>query len=280
MITVPDAPSPIQPATLASGPISIDAPIYSGKGASQLREFIFRLNEYLDVRGIKDPGLRLRFAICQLRGQALVYLQFLEAQGSRPSTLEELYALLKSRFGHEDMVVNIQRLQELRQTSSAEHYVSSFERVALEVGNMDPTMLTALFLTGLKEPLRAAVRNHNPTNLASAFQLALQWSQICGQQDSSYADRRHQRNNDRDRFRDHHDQHGRHDRSGQRSFDGQRDRAKPYDSQNRNRPYGPRNGGGQQDGQRRNDFDRQPHHSNNNGNNASSFAQHLNKHQQ
>ena len=61
---------------------------------------------------------------------------------------------LIERFDRKDPEIHFRELAQLKQTGSAEAFISEFQRIAIMVTNVSKNRLTMLFTEALTEPLR------------------------------------------------------------------------------------------------------------------------------
>ena len=73
-------------------------------------------------------------------------------------------------FDRRDPENHFRDLAQLRQTGTAEAFISEFQRVALVVTDISEPRLVMLFTEGLTEPLRGWVKAYRPNSLQDAVQ--------------------------------------------------------------------------------------------------------------
>ena len=72
---------------------------------------------------------------------------------------------LMERFDTKDPEIHLRELAQLKQTCSAEAFISEFQRVAVMVTDVSENRLTMLFTEALTEPLRGWVKAYKPSTL-------------------------------------------------------------------------------------------------------------------
>ena len=76
---------------------------------------------------------------------------------------------LIDRFDRKDPEIHFRELAQLKQASSAESYISKFQRVAVMVTDITEPCLIMLFTEGLAELLRGWVKAYKPATLQDAI---------------------------------------------------------------------------------------------------------------
>ena len=76
---------------------------------------------------------------------------------------------LIERFDRKDPEVHFRELAQLKQTGSADAFISEFQRIAVMVTDISESRLIMLFTEALIEPLRGWVKSYRPTTLADAI---------------------------------------------------------------------------------------------------------------
>ena len=72
---------------------------------------------------------------------------------------------LIERFDKKDLEIHFRELAQLKQTVSAEAFISEFQRIAVMVTDVSDDRLTMLFIEALTEPLRGWVKAYKPLTL-------------------------------------------------------------------------------------------------------------------
>ena len=76
---------------------------------------------------------------------------------------------LIERFDQKDPEVHFRELAQLKQTGSADAFISEFQRIAVMVTDISESRLIMLFTEALTEPLRGWIKFYRPTTLANAI---------------------------------------------------------------------------------------------------------------
>ena len=79
---------------------------------------------------------------------------------------------LIERFDRKDPEIHFRELAQLKQTGSAEAFISEFQRLAVMVTDVSESRLTMLFTEALTEPLRGWVKAYKPITLQDAISRA------------------------------------------------------------------------------------------------------------
>ena len=84
----------------------------------------------------------------------------------------EFIQKLMERFDRKDPEIHFRELAQLKQTGSAEAFISEFQRVVVMVTNVSESRLYMLFSETLTEPLRGWVKAYKPSTLQDAISRA------------------------------------------------------------------------------------------------------------
>ena len=76
------------------------------------------------------------------------------------------------RFDRKDPEIHFRELAQLKQTGSAESFISEFQRLAVMVTDVSESRLTMLFTEALMEPLWGWVKAYKPLTLQDAISRA------------------------------------------------------------------------------------------------------------
>ena len=79
---------------------------------------------------------------------------------------------LMERFNRKDPEIHFRELAQLKQTDSAEAFISEFQRIAVMVTDVSESRLTMLFTEALREPLWRWVKAYEPPTLQDAISRA------------------------------------------------------------------------------------------------------------
>ena len=91
---------------------------------------------------------------------------------STVTTYAEFTRRVVERFDRKDPEQHFFELTKLRQTGSAEAYISDFLRVSVMVPDLSTARMVYMFVEGLSEPLRGLVRSNKPATLQDAISKA------------------------------------------------------------------------------------------------------------
>ena len=88
---------------------------------------------------------------------------------STVTTYDEFTRRVVERFDRRDPEQRFVELTKLKQTGSAETYISDFLRVSVMVPDLSAARMVYMFMEGLSEPLRGLVRSNRPATLQDAI---------------------------------------------------------------------------------------------------------------
>jgi hypothetical protein len=113
----------------------------------------------------------ISFATLHLEGEAHEwwYHGLVTLGHSRITSYREFTDRLMDRFDRKDPEIHFKDLAQLRQTGTAEAFITEFQRVAVAVTDISEPKLIMLFTEGLTEPLRGWVKAYRPPTLQDAI---------------------------------------------------------------------------------------------------------------
>jgi hypothetical protein len=113
----------------------------------------------------------ISFATLHLEGEAHEwwYHGLVTLGHNHITSYREFTERLMDRFDRRDPEIHFRDLAQLRQTGTAEAFVSEFQRVAVAVTDISEPRLVMLFIEGLTEPLRGWVKAYRPHSLQDAI---------------------------------------------------------------------------------------------------------------
>jgi hypothetical protein len=88
---------------------------------------------------------------------------------SRITSYREFTNRLMERFDRKDLEIHFRNLAQLRQTGTAEAFITKFQWVVLAVTDISELRLIMLFTEGLTEPLRGWVKAYRPPTLQDSI---------------------------------------------------------------------------------------------------------------
>ncbi|CAM9000452.1 unnamed protein product [Rhodiola kirilowii] len=145
----------------------VEVPIFHGEG---VEGWLFQLNRYFNINNI-HPDQMLEYAPLFLGGDALLWYQWKNTTG-QISTWLGLAADIRRRFGpsayhNAEVAINM-----LVQTSSAQAYITEFERMSMSAPKLVGSNLLSRFVAGLKEEIRHEITLLCPPDLDKAMGMA------------------------------------------------------------------------------------------------------------
>jgi hypothetical protein len=131
---------------------------------------------YFEVFHVQ-PCLRTRFASLNFVQEAALWLQNHEAKVDRVENWDEMCSLVLNQFGRNKYSLYRRQLRTLRQTGTVTEYYTKFQHIRhnllLYNSALDEYFFVDEFLDGLRDDLRSALWLHQPSDLDTAFRLAL-----------------------------------------------------------------------------------------------------------
>jgi len=137
------------------------------------RGWILKAEKYFRYYQTPDE-LKVDIAAMYLEGDALDLFAWINSE----RTLlywEELVKALQENYGPAEFQNPDEHLCNIKQTSSIQEYRQEFAKRASRVTNWPEHCLLGVFLSGLKEELKAEVRIHKPRSVYKAMSLALEF---------------------------------------------------------------------------------------------------------
>ncbi|CAI9295062.1 unnamed protein product [Lactuca saligna] len=146
----------------------IKAPIFEGEDAFG---WIYKVERFFEIQdiGVRD---RLKAATICLDGKALAWFRWSQARDPFRSW-EDLKERLLERFQLTGEGNLYHQFLAIPQEGTVRDYVSNFERLSCQLGDIPEIVLEVTFINGLKDDTRSAVRILQPANLARAMTLAV-----------------------------------------------------------------------------------------------------------
>ncbi|VFR02789.1 unnamed protein product [Cuscuta campestris] len=132
--------------------------------------WLFKAHEYFTFYGVADE-LRLPAVSLMLEGAALDWFRWRQRNHSL-SSWPDFVTKFKLRFDPINYVDFLGVLSKVQQTGSVLAYQEAFEKVLVNVTNVDEAHLQSLFHAGLKPHLQHDVMLHKPDSLSASFALA------------------------------------------------------------------------------------------------------------
>ena len=146
----------------------IKAPIFEGEDAFG---WIYKVERFFEIQDIGVRDCLKATAIC-LDGKALAWFRWSQARDPFRSW-EDLKERLLERFQLTGEGNIYHQFLAIRQERTVRDYVSNFERLSCQLGDIPENVLEGTFINGLKDDTRSAVRILQPANLARAMTLAV-----------------------------------------------------------------------------------------------------------
>jgi hypothetical protein len=113
----------------------------------------------------------ISFATLHLEGEAHEwwYHGLVTLGHSRITSYREFTDRPMNKFDRKDPEIHFRDLAQLRQTSTAEAFITEFQRIAVAVTDISEPRLIMLFTEGIIEPLRGWIKAYKPPTLQDAI---------------------------------------------------------------------------------------------------------------
>jgi hypothetical protein len=113
----------------------------------------------------------ISFATLQLEGEAHEWWHhgLVTLGHNHITSYREFTERIMDKFDRRDPEIHFRDLAQLRQTGTAEAFITEFQRVTVVVTNISEPRLVMLFTEGLTEPLRGWVKAYRPHTLQDAI---------------------------------------------------------------------------------------------------------------
>ncbi|GKA93150.1 ty3-gypsy retrotransposon protein [Tanacetum coccineum] len=135
-------------------------------------EWVYQAERFFDIQALQTTGERLRAAMMCLEGPALSWFRW--SDNRKPfRSWEELKQRLLVRFQPSKAGSLHEQFFAISQTGTAREYITLFERMAAQLPGLQEEVLEGIFIKGLKQELRTAVRTQQPVGLGRTMELAL-----------------------------------------------------------------------------------------------------------
>jgi hypothetical protein len=147
-------------------------PVFDGSNPKLCKNRCETYFEYYDV----PVEMWIRLAIMHFEGPTLFWLQPMEGR-TREMNWGELCAALLTRFGRDQHNLLIRQFYHIFKTGSVSYYIEQFDLLLHQLlaheNHLTTTMVTARFVDGLKDELKAVVIIQRPADLDATCSLAL-----------------------------------------------------------------------------------------------------------
>jgi hypothetical protein len=134
-------------------------PSFDGSSRCTARAWVQKLDTYYKLNQMTEAEA-ISFATLHLEGEAHEwwYHGLVTLGHNHITSYREFTERLMDRFDRRDPEIHFRDLAQLRQTGTAEAFISEFQRVAVVVTDISEPRLVILFTEGLTEPLRGWVK--------------------------------------------------------------------------------------------------------------------------
>jgi hypothetical protein len=141
-------------------------PSFDGSSRCTARAWVQKLDTYYKLNQMTEAEA-ISFATLHLEGEAHEwwYHGLVTLGHNHITSYREFTERLMDRFDRRDPEIHFRDLAQLRQTGTAEAFISEFQRVAVAVTDISEPRLVMLFTEGLTEPLRGWVKAYRPHSL-------------------------------------------------------------------------------------------------------------------
>jgi hypothetical protein len=141
-------------------------PYFDGSSRCTARAWVQKLDTYYKLNQMTEAEA-ISFATLHLEVEAHEwwYHRLVTLGHDHITSYREFTERLMDRFDRRDLEIHFRDLAQLRQTGTAEAFISEFQRVAVAVTDISEPRLVMLFTEGLTEPLRGWVKAYRPHSL-------------------------------------------------------------------------------------------------------------------
>ena len=138
-------------------------PNFDGTREGSARIWVQKLDTYFQLNPMTETDA-IKLATLHLDGEAHEwwYHGLVTLGHNTIHSYGEFTQKLIERFDRKDPEVHFRELAQLKQTGSAEAFISEFQRIAVMVTDVSESRLTMLFTEALTEPLRGWVKAYKP----------------------------------------------------------------------------------------------------------------------
>ena len=189
------------------------ANFFGKKDGESIESWLFSLEQYFDMKGLREEGRKVQYAGSLLRGPALVWFR---TMCSTPEHLEFIKVWstfcseLKANFRPSNLIkLARDRLAYMRQSGpSVREYIREFRTVCLDIPSMSADEKLDRFTRGLKSHIRREVELKEPTTFDEAVKLAEKLDSAQRSSSSSYQQQSGYSGRTSGRYSDRHDSDG------------------------------------------------------------------------
>ena len=148
----------------------ISLPYFDGSSKCTARAWVQKLDTYFQLSPMAETDA-IKLATLHLEGEAhdWWYHGMTTLGHAHVITYAEFTGRLVHRFDRKDPEISFRELAQLKQTGTAEAYISEFQRTSVMVTDISEARLLMLYTEGLSEPLRGWVKAYKPNTLQDAI---------------------------------------------------------------------------------------------------------------
>jgi hypothetical protein len=130
-------------------------PSFDGSPKCTAKAWVQKLDTYYKLNQMTETEA-INFVTLHLEGEAHEwwYHGLVTLGHSRITSYREFTERFMDRFDRRDLEIHFRDLAQLRQTGTAEAFITEFQRVAVVVTDISEPRLIMIFIEGLTEPLR------------------------------------------------------------------------------------------------------------------------------
>ncbi|GKE04685.1 ankyrin repeat-containing protein [Tanacetum coccineum] len=144
-------------------------PLFTG---NDIYGWVYLAERFFDIQGLGTSGERLKATMMCLEGPALSWFRWSDNREPFRSW-ENLKRRMLVRFQSSQAGNLHEQFFAISQSGTARDYITMFEKMATQLPRLQEEVLEGIFIKGLKQELRTAVRTQKPTVLSQAMELAL-----------------------------------------------------------------------------------------------------------
>ncbi|CAH9084460.1 unnamed protein product [Cuscuta epithymum] len=147
----------------------VDLPLFNGDGAYN---WLVRMERYFRLNHITEDD-KLEVSVVAMEDRALNWFQWWEHQ-TEEKNWESLKESVIRRFQPDLLQNPYGPMLSLKQTGTVRDYRDEFELTIAPQRTVDREILRGIFITGLKEEVKAELKLYNPRSLTDVMDVALQ----------------------------------------------------------------------------------------------------------
>ena len=141
-------------------------PNFDGTSSCSAKIWVQKLDTYFQLNPLTETDA-IKLATLHLDGEAHEwwYHGLVTLGHNTITSYNDFTQRLMEWFDKKDPKIHFKEIAQLKQTGSAETFISEFQRVVVMVSHMLKSRLIMLFMEALAEPIHGWVKDYKPINL-------------------------------------------------------------------------------------------------------------------